>query len=266
VRCIFCKSQTSTSEPLEHIIPESLGNKDHILKRGVVCGRCNNYFSHKVEKLFLELFPIKALRFYEAIPSKKKRIPSLTGIIFPDLAVIEAVRNAKNGNMSLYIPEENHSVISFGKTGQFILPAATPLEASLIISRFMAKIAVEALAYRVETNDEWMMQLVDNKQLDLVRNHARYGVISNWPVSVRRIYDTSTRWNNNEDSAYQIVHEFDFLRTDSNEIYFVLAIFGEEIVMNIGGPNLEGWKTWISKNDNASPLYHGKNTNRETKL
>lgn len=49
VRCIFCKQNSEGSRSVEHIIPESIGNTRHILPRGTVCDRCNNYFSRKVE-------------------------------------------------------------------------------------------------------------------------------------------------------------------------------------------------------------------------
>jgi hypothetical protein len=53
----------------------------------------------------------------------------------------------------------------------------------------------------------------------------------------------------------QVVHEFDFLVTRLNEIYFVLAIFGEEFTINIGGADIEGYKLWLRENNDASPLY-----------
>ena len=53
-RCIFCKQDSGTSKTIEHIIPESLGNKDHILSRGVVCDYCNNHFGLKIEEPLLD--------------------------------------------------------------------------------------------------------------------------------------------------------------------------------------------------------------------
>jgi hypothetical protein len=39
----------------------------------------------------------------------------------------------------------------------------------------------------------------------------------------------------------------------------VLAIFGLELTINLGGPNIEGYERWLVENENASPLYSGKN-------
>ena len=48
MRCIFCKKDSLDSKSIEHIMPESLGNVNHILQPGVVCDECNNYFARKV--------------------------------------------------------------------------------------------------------------------------------------------------------------------------------------------------------------------------
>jgi hypothetical protein len=39
----------------------------------------------------------------------------------------------------------------------------------------------------------------------------------------------------------------------------VLAIFGLELTINLGGPDVEGYERWLVENENASPLYVGKN-------
>jgi hypothetical protein len=49
MKCVFCKCDSEDSKSVEHVIPESLGSKTIVLPRGLVCDKCNNYFSHKVE-------------------------------------------------------------------------------------------------------------------------------------------------------------------------------------------------------------------------
>ena len=44
MRCLFCKQDSSSTKSVEHIIPESIGNKTLILPLGYVCDKCNNYF------------------------------------------------------------------------------------------------------------------------------------------------------------------------------------------------------------------------------
>lgn len=44
MNCIFCDQKVKKSS-LEHIVPESLGNKLYTLEIGAICGDCNNRFS-----------------------------------------------------------------------------------------------------------------------------------------------------------------------------------------------------------------------------
>src|ERR1035437_2287572 len=81
MKCIFCRSISSDSKSIEHIIPESLGNKTHTLPKGVVCDKCNNYFANKIEKKVLELAYFKSLRGRNVIETKKGKIPGIPGFI-----------------------------------------------------------------------------------------------------------------------------------------------------------------------------------------
>jgi hypothetical protein len=75
MRCIFCKINSIATKSIEHVIPESLGNKEHVLPKGAVCDKCNNYFATKIEKELLDFPYFKSLRHRNRIPSKKNRIP-----------------------------------------------------------------------------------------------------------------------------------------------------------------------------------------------
>jgi len=95
VRCIFCKLDSGGSRSVEHIVPESLGNKHHVLPPGVVCDKCNNYFARKVEKPFLDSPAVRSLRFHQAVPSKANRIPEMEAVVAPDVPTI--LRHAQEG-------------------------------------------------------------------------------------------------------------------------------------------------------------------------
>lgn len=69
--CIFCHNDSSTSKSAEHIIPESLGNKEYILPTGYVCDTCNNYFSIKIERDLLTQPYFVSMRFRNEILTKK---------------------------------------------------------------------------------------------------------------------------------------------------------------------------------------------------
>lgn len=75
MRCIFCKCPTGDEASVEHIIPESMGNTDHVLPLGSVCYTCNQYFARKVERPLLETSLFRQLRAGMRVPSKRGRIP-----------------------------------------------------------------------------------------------------------------------------------------------------------------------------------------------
>lgn len=71
MNCVFCHNISDSSKSVEHIIPESLGNKEHILWRGAVCDKCNNYFATKIEKELLDQPYFISMRHRNFIKTKK---------------------------------------------------------------------------------------------------------------------------------------------------------------------------------------------------
>lgn len=265
MQCLFCKQDSSRSKSVEHIIPESLGNLSQTLPPGVVCDKCNNYFSRKVERPFLESTAILQLRFHQEIPSKRGKVPPIQGLLAPNFPAI--VRRDPKSYFAAAVevePEAFEHIIN-SKNGMLIFPASGTPPADLIISRFLAKIALEAMAQRLVIFPEGLKYLVDETQLDPIRNHARRGEIPNWPVNVRRIYEADQKWVDKKRHEVQMVHEFDILHTHWNEWFLVVALFGLELVINYGGPEIDGYERWLFENKNASPLYHGKNKNNDLK-
>ena len=69
--------------------------------------------------------------------------------------------------------------------------------------------------------------------------------------------------------SVQTVYEYDVFFTSPDnrtkdgsicsELYFVLCVFGCEFVINMGGPDTDGYEEWLRRNGNMSPLYLGKN-------
>jgi hypothetical protein len=124
-----------------------------------------------------------------------------------------------------------------------------------MLSRFMAKVALEAMAARVVGHEGGQDYLCDEHQLDDLRDHARHGRISRWPVHTRHIYAADAKIVLPRGEPEQVIHESDFLVTPCGEWFFVLAIFGLELAINLGGPEIEGYERWLRENSNASPLY-----------
>jgi hypothetical protein len=144
MRCIFCKELSDTSTSVEHVVPESLGNKTHVLPPGVVCDLCNNYFAGKVEQLVLGSEYFKALRFADSIPTKKAKYPGIDGIVYPD-APVQLSRD-RSGLPHLTLSDDIPSALravdylSDPNGGRILFPANYPaLLDEKIFSRFMAK-------------------------------------------------------------------------------------------------------------------------------
>lgn len=259
MKCIFCKQDSSFSRSVEHIVPESLGNKTNYLKCGIVCDNCNNYFSRKVEKPFLESDSIKLLRFHQSIPSKRGRIPPVSGVLSPGFPV--NICRALNDEFAAHVfagPEAISHILN-SREGTLIFPESANPPTELVVSRFMAKMAIEAMAQRLSNYPEGIEYITSEPQLDQIRDHARRGTTSKWPVHMRRIYNANQRWIEKTGEYSQMVHEYDILHTNWNEWFFVAAFFGLELAINYGGPDISGYLRWIDENNGGTPLYSGGN-------
>jgi hypothetical protein len=260
MRCIFCKRDSSGSTSCEHILPESLGNTTAILPPGVVCDRCNNYFSREVERPFLDSPEIRALRFHQTIPSKRGRVPSAQGLLLPGFP-IALHKTVKEPLPTLAVMEAKaiDHIVKEGR-GTILLVKEEPLPESSIVSRFLAKVAVEALADRLRVHPGGLDYVVDETQLDEIRRYAREGYPRRWPHHARRIYDANRHSPDAAGREVQVVHEFDLLMTPWNELFLVVAVFGLELVINFGGPEIDGYVRWLEENGSVSPLYPGRNS------
>ena len=259
MRCLFCKKDSSGSRSVEHILPESIGNTSQILPRGVVCDQCNNYFSREVERPFLELSAIRLIRFHQAVPSKRGLVPTVAGLLSPDVPVIAErfVKGPLAGAIAL--PPEAIEELMKNGGGTLLLPAEAPLPSDSVVSRFLAKVGLEVMAQRLVEHPNGLDYLVGEEQLDPIRNHARRGDTREWPTSSRRIYNAERQVTCLGASDVQVVHEYDLLVTSSSEYFFVMAIFGLELAINLGGPEITGYNQWLAEHNNESPLYCGKN-------
>jgi hypothetical protein len=256
MRCIFCKENSNSSKSVEHIIPESLGNTQNILQPGIVCDKCNNYFSREVEKPFLELPEIKNLRFRQSILSKRKKVPAIQGILSPDFAITIFNQPEEKVPFTVDVDQKGIDYILKTNKGHILIPFMDLPENTNIVSRFLAKVALESLAKRLQTQDlKLIEELIDEEPLDIIRDYARRGSKKKWPVNIRRIYPENRIFSDKDYKELQTVHESDILITEWSELFFVLALFGVEYVINYGGPEIDGYHRWLLENDNKSPLY-----------
>lgn len=257
MRCIFCKADSTRSRSVEHIIPQALGNIEHVLPCGVVCDTCNNYFARKVEGPILGTPWFCHARSRQGIENKRGLIPPVVGLV----PAARAAANVWLERNKLSIGARNqkdeaqlHQALVSGRARSLYIPIVDRIDEALM-SRFLAKMAVEILAHRLRPVEGWEDPLIDDPQLDPLRRFARIGdKPASWRFSRRRIYgEDDVQFESN--SPYQVLHEFTVLYTQKLELYAVVCLFGEEFAINYGGPEIEGYATWLRENDGRSPLY-----------
>ena len=254
MKCIFCKCLSDNSKSIEHIIPESLGNKKHYLPRGIVCDSCNNYFAVKIEKLLLELPYFRSVRFRNDIENKKGR-PTL------DKGIMGGIVSIGKDEQFLHIMTENPVIakgIINGHIKHMILPFNSEPESNDInVSKFLCKAALESLIYRVGPVQEWVDEVTEHPQLDTIRNYVRYGnKPSFWEYHQRRIYQEGDEFFNKYVSKepYEILHEFNFIYSDEGELFYVLVIMGIEFVVSLSSGEISGYRKWLIQNAGKAPL------------
>ncbi len=257
MRCIFCKQDSSTSKTIEHIIPESLGNKEYILPAGVVCDSCNNYFALNIEKPLLETDYFRAVRFRNIIYNKKERIPTIQAFCLPAKILVEIERN--NEGKSIIITRESDLydlMNSMSSNNTFKLLITEPqMPKGHGISRFLGKVAIETLALTGLNIPSGIEEIIDKPELDELRQYVRRGNPSkDWPFHMRRIYHEDKSFYEASYGECEILHSFKLLYTESQELYLVLVIFGIEYCINMGGPEIDGYIDWLKQHDFQSPL------------
>lgn len=254
--CIFCKSDATSSKSKEHIIPESLGNKEHILPPGIVCDKCNNYFSSKIEKKMLEQPYFMSLRFRHLIKTKKGKHTQDEGLLLPLFTTIGIGRDEYDELFIYSKDDANMSKLLNQKKGKLIIPIRDmPEKNDPIIARFLGKVGIEVLAKQLMNIKGGLEELINKKELDNLRAYVRYGISDSiWPYHIRRIYSEEELFPSETEEKYQVLHEYKLLYTDVFELYIVLIIMGIEYCLNMGAPYLDGYFKWLNQNNNRSPL------------
>jgi hypothetical protein len=146
------------------------------------------------------------------------------------------------------IPNKRGKPPVFGDTETAILPDYRHM------GRFIGKVGLEVLAFRTLEVAGWNDEIIGKAELDELRAFVRYNRGELWPLAYRTLYPVNAVFSENE-TSYEVLHEFDLLYTDTSELYVAVAILGVEFVMNLGGRMLTGYRKWLEQNDYRSPLY-----------
>jgi hypothetical protein len=258
MKCIFCKHSSEDSRSVEHIIPESLGNKEHILPRGVVCDGCNNYFAQAIEKPLLETSYFREQCYRARIQTKKGRPPRVLGVHLQSRAPVELWPEPDGSGFGIGAARQSDEAawirsLQLSSKGTLLIPFATAPDQRLV-SRFLAKVALEALALRLLDVPGGLEEVTDKPELDALRQYARRGSEKIWPYHQRVIYAADHLFGVGDEAPYEVLHEWTFLYTDAKELYLVLSLFGVEYAINLGGPEVEPYHEWLTNRVGRSPL------------
>jgi hypothetical protein len=263
MRCLFCKQPSDDAKSVEHIIPESIGNTKYVLPCGAVCDRCNNYFSHKVEGPLLSHVSFRNLRAWYRVPNKKGVAPRLYGFVAgTDIDV--GLRVGPDGELDIK-PERHRNQ---ARLDERIRREHAGIEPAIYVfprdvdpprremSRFMAKLALEALALRFSSAPEFLAMLVDEPHYDRIRHWARRGdSVGLWPYHQRRVFPEETLMRHPTSGKWvQAGYGHDLFLTARRETFFAFCLYGYEFVINVGGPSIRGYEEWLENHGGISPL------------
>jgi hypothetical protein len=180
MECLFCRG-SGPFNTKEHIVPESLGNDTDVLVN-MVCDRCQNYFSHSVEKPVLESTPIGFWRTYLGVLSKRKKLSRFSSSP-PNRGRMPSQHPASDHfeiiaeedfTTTLKIGSEIKEAISRGNRDSLQI-VLSPWHLS-IMGRFLGKVGLEYLAL---TSPSSAMAV----ELDPIRRYARFGSLNSiWPI------------------------------------------------------------------------------------
>lgn len=271
MNCIFCYKDSTYSKSVEHIIPESLGNKLHTLPKCCVCDDCNHYFAVKIEKELLEQPYFRSYRFRNEILTKKGRLVKEPAIFPCALKDTEITMQTTDRGRIVSFDDLNifKKIQQNGGKGVMITACFSELECpNQVMSRFLAKCAYEYFLYSMgESNysiciHEFLSKEFD--QLKSIREYARFGKGEYWQYHQRRIYSEGTLFiDSNYTSPYECLHEMKLLATDVQyldggftkmTLYYILAIGGIEYAICLNDSDVSGYQKWLEEHEFHSPL------------
>lgn len=259
MRCIFCKQDSSGSRSVEHVMPESIGNKRRVLEPGIVCDKCNNYFARKVEAPVLNHPSMRNFRAWYQVPNKRGKYPSLQGhIACTDIAV--CLSRGRDGKLKIEPERARYNQrVQAELDGGLENPLLFKIEMDppkREMSRFLCKMALETVAETFSSETFGTETVVDAEFYDNARNYARYGTnYSEWPYFQRHIYPEKTLMRHPDTNEWvRAGFGCGWFMNKRRETLFAFCFYGVEFVINVGGPSIRGYEEWLKDHGNISPL------------
>lgn len=173
--CIWCLGTTPqvkfTSE--SHVLPKCVGNLDkQVLPKGVVCDKCNNYFSHSVEPALIEdpIFHVLAVILKIRHPDKGSFFRCR---IFDDKHRPTAGEHQEIHCESTVSSRQLSMRIDYRTQGE--IRRTYDLAELALLSRAIYKIAFESYVWNIVVNKDSLPFGILHENFRNVRSWARYG-------------------------------------------------------------------------------------------
>jgi len=165
VECLYKCGSGAPSTQQYHVYPISGSVIDLRLEPGVVCDKCNAYFS-KLEKHFLERHPGASVRLIHVRQTRKGKPPKFVS------KAGAATRTNDTGTHALTFPVEAVETKTLDNGDILITGFFTPYPFDAVkVSRVLAKIALESLL-RLPTQEGLDPYA---ERFDTIRKYARFG-------------------------------------------------------------------------------------------
>lgn len=247
-KCIFCLDESESFNTIEHIVPESLGNTDDIIK-GAICDKCQNYFGREIENFVLTKTPFAFWRTIYRTKTKQGKDPFFNMtlyqrhnnklsnfhpfsdnnvIIHPAYAFDESIIEAEINNKEILEKIQN------GEKNQFNLVLTPKILAYM--GRFLGKIALE---YWFKFYGENVFE----ERFNELRYYARYGTTNAmWPIFNWKLADNLLIYEYiSKDLQEHTLYRYGYGKIVKNDnLIFVFDIGTERygIIMDDKYPNL----------------------------
>jgi hypothetical protein len=244
MECIICNNENE-SNSVEHIVSESLGNKDYIMQKGEICDACNGLFSKFEQKaLGNSIFIMERAR--HGIASKRGKeargqIKELQIQGDPEFRKQHiSVKGLSPENFFEYNPEN--------KTGKLIVESFDKSE--IATAKLILKTAIEAI-YKSRR------ELYSKYNFQELKDYLINKTNIDWPflstnkeitkfISVPRYYDKYR--------LGKIPCELKFFEVDSNTLLFKFKFGAIAILINLLNRNIS-WTEDIVEVDKNAMLY-----------
>lgn len=233
--CIICGIHDEYA-PIEHIVSESLGNKQYVLTRGDLCRTHNTMFSEfEAKALTKTILGMERVRM--GIPTKKgKAAASKTGPI-----EFKGDKGFRQNLITVFGLTESDTYDFDPSTGIFKISVLAFDKTEVPTSKLLLKMGLESLA-------QSRRSIYDNYNLDDVRNYLDNKSNIDWPfiVTGNRFpgFESIPQLSDKNELA-KIRCELLFREENSNTLLFYFIYGGVSMIVNIVDRNLDWIKPYI---------------------